>query len=158
MKKATRLLTLTAFVLPLSLIGSAYANGPGPGQTPVYHNLGVHHVPAYTPSPNMDGFEPTGDPLHLQDPIGDPSRDAYRNDLYDRVPMGGRDPFRGSGTPGWEPRDPGATGNGNGGQTAPIDGGISLLVMAGIGLGIKKARSRKQSAQQPEEQTAPGAE
>jgi hypothetical protein len=135
MKKATRLLILTAFVLPLSLIGSAYAGGPGPGQTPIYHHLSVHHVSPYT----TDGFHPgqDNDPLHLQDPIGDPNRDNNRDDLWGRSPLGGHDRDPG-GHPGYDPGAPS-------GQTAPIDGGISLLLAAGIGLGIKKARSRKQS-------------
>jgi hypothetical protein len=38
------------------------------------------------------------------------------------------------------------SGNGNaGGGTAPIDGGISLLLVAGVGLGMKKlARARQE--------------
>jgi hypothetical protein len=37
---------------------------------------------------------------------------------------------------------------GSGAPSAPIDGGISLLLAAGIGLGIKKARSRHKNIHQ----------
>lgn len=44
--------------------------------------------------------------------------------------------------------DPAAPGPG-GGQSAPLDGGLSLLLAAGIGLGVKKAANlRKASRQQ----------
>ena len=42
------------------------------------------------------------------------------------------------------PRSPG--GDPGGAPAAPIDGGISLLVAAGIGYGIKKAHDRKNTA------------
>jgi hypothetical protein len=140
MKKATRLLILTAFVLPLSLIGSAYAGGPGPGQrTPFsgFNHSGTRHVVPYYSPTTPEGFEPGQgqgyDPYRFQDPIGDPREDVYRNDLYHHLPVdAGRQSY-----------DPNPTGSGGG--TAPIDGGISLLVAAGIGLGLRKARSRKQS-------------
>lgn len=51
------------------------------------------------------------------------------------------------------PHEPGG-GNWSGGPTAPIDGGISLLLAAGIGLGVKKMANRKalrqKSAEVPE--------
>jgi hypothetical protein len=34
-----------------------------------------------------------------------------------------------------------------GGGTAPIDGGLSLLLVAGVGLGVKKAIGRKEKAE-----------
>jgi hypothetical protein len=129
MKKATRLLILTAFVFPLLIASRAYAGGPRPGQ-PIF----VHHS-----SPLANGFhatEPDNDPLRLQDPIGDPAPDMYRNDLFNRVHD--HDPYAGAGQPAVDP-------SGNGGGNAPIDGGISLLLAAGIGLGIKRARARKQT-------------
>ena len=43
------------------------------------------------------------------------------------------------------PGDPAAPG-GNG-QSAPLDGGLSLLLAAGIGLGVKKASLRKANRQ-----------
>jgi hypothetical protein len=145
MKKATRLLILTAFVLPLSLIGSAYAggNGPIPVLRPYYSgsdHSGIRHSdPFSTFHPTADGFQPGADdnPLHLQDPIGGPGPDFNRDDLHDRFRYADRDPYAGAGP---HYGDPSASG----GQTAPFDGGITLLLAAGIGLGIRKARNRKQ--------------
>ncbi len=37
-------------------------------------------------------------------------------------------------------------GQGNDGNRAPLDGGLSLLLAAGIGLGVKKAAQRKNAA------------
>ena len=150
MKKATRLLILTAFVFPLLLVSRAYAGGPGPGQrinTLERDRLGLdpfgsqHTDPFSTNLRSTDGWhasEPDNNPLHLQDPIGDPGPDINRDDLFHRSILGDHDPFRGAGHPDWD------NGNGGGG-TAPIDGGISLLLAAGIGLGIKRARARKQT-------------
>jgi hypothetical protein len=59
----------------------------------------------------------------------------YRNDLFNRVHD--HDPYD-AGHPVLDP-------SGNGGGNAPIDGGISILLAAGIGLGIKRARARKQT-------------
>jgi hypothetical protein len=140
MKKATRLLILTAFVLPLSLIGSAYAGGPVPGQRPIYsgfNHSGISHSDPYSRTFTTDGFRPDDNPLRLQDPIGGPGPDINRDDLGDRSPFADHDPYPGAGHPAGDP-------NASGGQTAPIDGGITLLLAAGIGLGIKKARNRKQ--------------
>lgn len=149
MKKATRLLILTAFVFPLLTVSRAYAGGPGPGQRMNYgerERLGLDPSGVHSTDPfnsdlrSTDGFhatDPDNNPLHLQDPIGNPGPDINRNDLFDRSVVGGHDPFPGAGRPAWD--------SGNGGGTAPIDGGISLLLAAGIGLGIKKARARKQT-------------
>ncbi|HXB90791.1 MAG TPA: hypothetical protein VNU72_00815 [Puia sp.] len=41
--------------------------------------------------------------------------------------------------------DPVAPG---GGQSAPLDGGLSLLLAAGIGLGVKKARDKRVALKQ----------
>jgi|GEM_PF-6272872 hypothetical protein len=139
MKKATRLLILTALVLPLSLIGSAYAGGPVPVLRPYsgYYHPGIRHSDPYSPSlTTTDGYQPTDDPLRLQDPIGGPGPDINRDNLLDRSPFADHDPYPGVGHHYGDP-------NASGGQTAPIDGGITLLIAAGIGLGIKKARNRK---------------
>ena len=148
MKKATRLLILTAFVFPLLMVTRAYAGGPGPGQR--FNSLerdrlgldpyGVQRTDPFNTNARSDGFhatDPDNNPLHLMDPIGDPGPDINRNDLFHRSIVGGHDPYPGAGRPAWD--------NGNGGGTAPIDGGISLLLAAGLGLGIKKARARKQT-------------
>jgi hypothetical protein len=47
-----------------------------------------------------------------------------------------------SATPGGSASGPSSTGPSSGGPAAPLDGGISLLLAAGIGLGIKKAKDR----------------
>jgi hypothetical protein len=45
------------------------------------------------------------------------------------------------------PGDPGAgNGGSNGEPDAPIDGGLSLLVAAGVGYGAKKMKDRKAKA------------
>ena len=41
----------------------------------------------------------------------------------------------------------GNPGNNGGGTSAPLDGGISLLLAAGIGLGMKKAMRKKKSSE-----------
>ncbi|HUB59543.1 MAG TPA: hypothetical protein VL978_02510 [Puia sp.] len=147
MKKATRLLILTAFVFPLFTVSRAYAGGPGPGQRINFgerERLGIDPIGGQAQGNDLfnndgrtlDGFhatDPDNNPLHLQDPIGDPVPDMDRNDLFQHSPLDDRDHHLGG-----DPSD-------NGGGTAPLDGGISLLLAAGIGLGIKKARARKQT-------------
>ena len=105
MKKATRLLILTAFVLPLSLIGSAYAGGPGPVPVlrPYYSgstHSGIRHSDPFRPSTITDGFQQPGandNPLRLQDPIGGPGPDINRDELRDRSPYADHDPYAGAG-------------------------------------------------------------
>jgi len=146
MKKATRLLILAAFVFPLLTVTRAYAGVPGPGQRINYgerERLGIDPFGIHSTDPSdlnarsYDNFirssDPNYNPLHIEDPIGNPVPEMDRNDLYQRAL--GHD-----GHPVYD-----AGGNGNGGGTAPLDGGISLLLAAGIGLGIKKARARKQT-------------
>lgn len=151
MKKATRLLILTAFVFPLLIVSRAYAGGPGPGQRINYgerSRLGLDPFGAQQTSDPLhlndrdeDGWRstmPDNNPLRLQDPIGDPRPDINRNDLFDRSIAAGHDHFPDAGHPAWDP-------TASGGGTAPIDGGISLLLAAGIGLGMKRAKARKQT-------------
>jgi hypothetical protein len=99
--------------------------------------FGIHSTDPYNNDVRtFDGLrttQPDYNPLHLEDPIGSPVPEMNRNDLYQRAL--GHD-----GHPVYD-----AGGNSNGGGTAPLDGGISLLLAAGIGLGIKKARARKQT-------------
>lgn len=40
-------------------------------------------------------------------------------------------------------------GNAQGAPSAPLDGGLSLLLAAGIGLGVKKAIERNKASKQP---------
>lgn len=58
----------------------------------------------------------------------------------------GRRSEDGSGTPvTGSPTTPGGSG---GGQSAPLDGGLTLLLAAGIGLGVKKAATRRKVSRQ----------
>lgn len=165
MKKATRLLILTAFVLPLLLMTRAYAGGPGPGQRMTNsferQRLGIDPIGViqnnpyasrlqstdpFRPNTQQDAngvtgwrpLQPENNPLNLEDPIGQPGPDINRNNLFQRSIVAGHDHFPDAGRPAWDPSN-------NGGGTAPIDGGISLLLAAGLGLGIKRAKARKQT-------------
>ena len=154
MKKATRLLILTAFVCPLLMATRAYAGDPGQGQRMStlerinrlerdrmdLDPLHSQRTDPFNTSLDPAGFHstaPDNNPLHLMDPIGNSGPDINRNDLFHRSILGSHDRFPGAGRPAWDP--------GSGGGTAPIDGGISLLLAAGLGLGIRKARARKQT-------------
>jgi hypothetical protein len=57
--------------------------------------------------------------------------------------FGGGDSNKGSNGSGSTPGSSGTPGTSNGGGTAPIDGGISLLLVAGVGLGVRKMARRK---------------
>jgi hypothetical protein len=139
MKKVTRLLILTAFVFPIFTVSRAYAGIPGPGQRMISagerERLGL--------DPIIEGTQtPAQDPFRLQEPIGNNiiDLDPNRDHLLSRDPFNMRDPFPQSGPPAWE-------SGSNGGGTAPLDGGISLLLAAGIGLGLKKARAKSKANQ-----------
>jgi hypothetical protein len=147
MKKATRLLILTAFVFSLLFTARAYAGGPGQGHHPslldrdrLTDPFGTQNSdPFHSDNRTIDGFRQSDyNPMRLADPIENSGLDRNRNDLYNRSVLRGGDPHPSSGRPDWNPA---ATGGG----TAPIDGGLSLLLAAGIGLGLKKARARKQT-------------
>jgi hypothetical protein len=144
MKRVTRLLFLTVFVIPILTISNVSAFGGPGGRAPI----------------GQRDFQGHRDPFNNH--VGDISPSAIGNEPIDHIdPYGGndyhnrildRDPFvQGSGG-GWG--DPAGSGNsgtgnsGNGGGTAPLDGGISLLLAAGIGLGMKKARAARRANQQ----------
>jgi|SRR6185437_1761383 len=63
----------------------------------------------------------------------------YRGYWGRRLDAGPSDPATGT------PAAPGGSGNG---QSAPLDGGLSLLLAAGIGLGAKKANQMRKAAKQ----------
>jgi hypothetical protein len=148
MKKATRLLILTAFVFSLLFTAQAYAGGPVPGHHPSLLDkdrfgtdpFGAQNTdPFHSDNRTIDGFRQSDyNPMRLADPIENSGFDRNRNDLYNRSVLRGGDLHQRSGRPDWNPAA-------NGGGTAPIDGGLSLLLAAGIGLGLKKARARKQT-------------
>ena len=52
----------------------------------------------------------------------------------------------------------GGGGEGTGNPDVPIDGGLSLLVAAGIGYGIKKTRDAKRKRNEPKSEYAKQAE
>jgi len=137
MKRVTRLLFLTIFVIPILTISNVSAFGGPGGRSPIgqrdfqgRRDPFSNHVGDVTPS--TIGNEPTD---HI-DPFAG-------NDFHNRILD--RDPFvQGSGG-GWGSP---VSASGNGGGTAPLDGGISLLLAAGIGLGMKKARASRKANQQ----------
>jgi hypothetical protein len=81
------------------------------------------------------------DPLRLEYPIGGNVRDIDRDHLGDRDWGRDHDPYSRGGHDNWD-------NGGSGGGTAPLDGGISLLLAAGLGLGLKKARERRKASEQ----------
>jgi hypothetical protein len=70
------------------------------------------------------------------------ANEGHRSDFREANRSGGRDYDR-------HQEDRGRAGNsGGGGENAPIDGGITLLLAAGIGLGVKKAVARNKASKQ----------
>jgi len=144
MKKVTRLLILTAFVLPILTLSRVYAGAP-----PHFGQPGF----LFQQRERSD-LHPgvTGSPYRFEDPFGGNARDFNRDDLLGRDPFQGRDVLPLDRHFGWNGVAPDNGGAGdpltNGGATAPLDGGISLLLAAGIGLGFKKARERKRAIDQ----------
>src|SRR5579871_4839165 len=104
MKKAFRLLFLSAVVIPFVTITTASAEGP---QGYSYHQRNEQNFFA-----------------------------NFFRDLF-----GHQAPHRGGSYSG-----PSSNPYGGSGATAPIDGGISLLLAAGLGLGVKKAVARNKAA------------
>ena len=60
---------------------------------------------------------------------------------------GGDNNNKGSNGSGSNGSSSGTPSTGTGGGTAPIDGGLGLLLVAGVGLGVKKAIGRKEKAE-----------
>jgi hypothetical protein len=155
MKKVTRLLILTAFVFPIFSLSRAYAGNPHPGQP--------GHLPEQSLTPgNNHGVG--SDLFRIEDPGAGYVPDNNRGDVHWKDLDGGRDHFPRDHHPGWGGGKPGSgpgagngggpgnggspgggVGSGSGGATAPIDGGIGLLLAAGLGLGLKRARDRKKA-------------
>jgi hypothetical protein len=139
MKRVTRLLFLTIFVIPILTISNVSAFGGPGGRAPIgQRDFQGHRDPFNSHvgdiSPSAIGTEPI-------DHIDPYDGNDYHNRILDR------DPFAQGSGGGWG--DPATTSNsGNGGGTAPLDGGISLLLAAGIGLGMKKARAARKANQQ----------
>ena len=123
MKTVMRPLLIAVSALLILSISKAYAGGPG-----------------YPPDPShrsFDGFSRTPDYLLPLFRDEDGNRDRVNNDR-----MYWNDRLR-------DPRNPQPNGGGN---SVPLDGGISLLLAAGLGLGLKKAIRKSRSSH--EEETA----
>lgn len=162
MKKVTRLLILTAFLFPICIGSRTYAAPAGPGHGDLSPGLRERFGHSNQVGDPIKIVDPNGSSFDLQrDDLSDRDRDPHRDpsglggdhdrfgddrDRFgnDRNRFGGdRDPHPGSGGNG--------VGNGGpkpGGATAPLDGGIGLLLVAGLGLGLKKSRDRKKAAAQ----------
>jgi hypothetical protein len=139
MKRVTRLLFLTVFVIPILTVSNVSAFGGPGGRTPIgqrdfqgRRDPFNNHVSDAMPSSIGT------DPIDHIDPY---AGNDYHNRILDR------DPFVQGSHGGWGDPAAGRTGGNNGG-TAPLDGGISLLLAAGIGLGLKKARAARKANQQ----------
>ena len=136
MKRVTRLLFLTIFVIPILTISKASAFGGPGGRSPIggQRDFQGHRDPFNNHVGDADPTSVGSEPIYQIDPY---DGNDYHNRILDR------DPFvQGSGG-GWSPAN-----GGNGGGTAPLDGGISLLLAAGIGLGMKKVRASRKANQQ----------
>jgi len=141
MKRATRLLFLTVFVIPILTISKVSAFGGPGGRTPFgerdfqgrrdpFNNHGNDALPSSIGNEPIDRIDPY-------------AGNDYHNRILDR------DPFVQGNGGGWgDPASGSANAGGNNGGTAPLDGGISLLLAAGIGLGLKKARAARKANQQ----------
>lgn len=124
MKKLLRFLVIfSSFVLPILIPSTVFAFG-GP-------------APAY-------GFQ---DRERYRDMSGgrgqyDAEQTYLRRFELNRGHRFGRNDDQGSNSQGDQPNPPGA------GQNAPLDGGLSLLLAAGIGLGMKKAFGKNKPAEE----------
>jgi len=119
MKTVVHPLLIAVLVLPVLSISRAFAGGPGTPPPFTMHRL----APSQGPYLERES--------HAISPV-DEDRDRIDNDRmywHDRD----RDPVI----------DPLPNG---GGASAPLDGGISLLLAAGIGLGLKRAMGKKKAS------------
>jgi hypothetical protein len=129
MQKFTRTLLMASMAIPFLMFSTAYANHPG--------------GPGYRAFSN-----PPGRPAFVEGPFTRDFSYGERAHGGRDNPFGGDDHGRGDGRGGRpsEPHMPGDPGD----PRAPLDGGLSLLLAAGIGLGVKKA-FRKNKIQPVEE-------
>jgi hypothetical protein len=125
MKTVVHPLLIAALVFPVLSVSKAFAGGPGTPPPFTMHRL----APSQLPYLERES--------HAISPL-DEDRDRINDDR-----LGWRDRDR-------DPVDPvdppvGPLPNG-GGASAPLDGGISLLLAAGIGLGLKRAMGKKKAS------------
>jgi hypothetical protein len=122
MKTVMRPLLIAVLALPILSISKAYA---GPGFPP---------RPVHRPYDDLSPFDRTPDDLWPIYRDGNGGRDGVNDDRRywnDRLRDGGN------------PQP-------NGGNSVPLDGGISLLLAAGLGLGLKKAMRKNKSSHEEE--------
>jgi hypothetical protein len=130
MKAVVCSILIAAVVLPIFSVSKAYA-GPG--------------APFIAP-PRVEDRQSLlfgRDPLFNQAPVR-----SYYDDLNsDRNQVSDERMFNGweNGLNNLDQHRP--AGNSGGGTSAPLDGGISLLLAAGLGLGMKKAMRKKKSSE-----------
>jgi hypothetical protein len=128
MKKLLRCLVISAFVLPILIPSTVFAFG---GPVPAY---GFQDRERYR---EMDRSHLGAEQTYLrrfETNRGDRFADRFGNDDD-------------QGTPHVNP--PSAAG----GENAPIDGGLSLLLVAGLGLGVKKAVGKNKASKQDNNDT-----
>jgi hypothetical protein len=134
MKKLYCYLVVSAFVLPVLIPSKASAFGGGtPAPTYGFQDRERYRSGEGT---NLDRGHLDAEQTYLQ---------RFELNRGDRL-INNDDP----GTPPTviPPTAPG------GGENAPIDGGISLLLAAGIGLGVKKAIGKNKASKQDNNETA----
>lgn len=130
MKKLLRFLVISSFVLPVLIPSTVYAFG---GPVPAYGFQDRERYRDMSPDRGHYDAEQTylrRFELNRGDRFGDPD-----------------DQGNNSNSQGNQPNTPGA------GQNAPLDGGLSLLLAAGIGLGVKKAFGKKKATEQDNNDT-----
>jgi hypothetical protein len=133
MKAVVCSILIAAVVLPVLSISKAYA-GPG---SPFPRPPLVEDRQSL-----LFGRDPLRDPLFNQAPVTSWSNlDGDRDQVSDERMFDGW----GNGLNNDEHRP---AGNSGGGTSAPLDGGISLLLAAGLGLGMKKAMRKKKSSEE----------
>jgi hypothetical protein len=128
MKKLLCFLVISAFVLPVLIPLSASAGGPVPA-------YGFQDRERYRDAHDNSRGHLDAEQTYLQ------RYESLRGDRFGR----NDDPGAPVVTP---PNVPG------GGENAPIDGGLSLLLAAGLGLGVKKAMARNKASKQDNNETA----
>jgi hypothetical protein len=123
MKTVVHPLLIAVLALPFLPVSRAFAGGPG-----IPPPFAVHRL-----TPGLPHLESEShDFLH-------PGQQEDRNAINDgRMSWRDRD-----GDPLASPPPP---EGGPGGASAPLDGGISLLLAAGIGLGLKRAMGKKKAS------------
>jgi len=125
MKTVVHPLLIAVLVLPVLSTSTAFAGGPGAPRPPfTMHRL----APSQEPYLERES--------HVISPA-DGDRDQIDNDRMYWHDLD-RDPVDPVGSVGHPPN--------GGGASAPLDGGISLLLAAGIGLGLKRAMGKKKAS------------